>query len=204
MNLVLFHPRVSPPPPSPSDGPCTLEAMQTAHKARQARLAAAVARETDRLRWISDEARQARELSERAERERLAALLAEWARGDDERGRAYRAEKAERDPELRSIATYPSIRKIIVAVAQAYEVSPIDMMSARRTLDVVLPRQIVMYLAKTLTLHSLPAIGRQFGGKDHSTILHGVRKIAARMAVDDAFRGRVEALRAALTEAQAE
>jgi chromosomal replication initiation ATPase DnaA len=178
--------------------------MISAHKARQARLAAAGARETDRLRAIRDEARQARELSDRIERERLAALRAEWARADDERGRAYRAEKAERDPELRSIATYPSIRKIIVAVAQAYEVSPIDMMSARRTMDVVLPRQIAMYLCKVLTLRSLPAIGRQFGGKDHTTILHAVRKIAAHMALDDAFRGRVEALRAALTEAQAE
>ena len=48
----------------------------------------------------------------------------------------------------------------------------------------VRPRQVAMYLAKTLTLRSLPEIGRRFGGRDHTTVLHAVRKIEALVAKD--------------------
>jgi chromosomal replication initiation ATPase DnaA len=166
--------------------------MVAAHKARQARIAEAGAREQDRLRAIRDEAIRVSELKEKAreeaERERFAAILA-----------LSREALALRDAaKVRATVTYPSVRKIIFAVAKAFGVAPIDVMSHRRTYDVVLPRQVAMYLAKTTTLRSLPDIGRQFGGKDHSTILHGVRKIAARMAVDDSFRAKVEALRASV------
>ena len=62
-------------------------------------------------------------------------------------------------------------------VARQYNVSRADLLSSRRTANVVRPRQVAMYLAKTLTLRSLPEIGRRFGGRDHTTVLHAVRKI---------------------------
>jgi hypothetical protein len=72
---------------------------------------------------------------------------------------------------------YPSIRDIQNAVCKHYDVTLIDMLSRRRTADIVKPRQLAMYLCKKLTLHSLPQIGRRFGGKDHTTVLHSVQKM---------------------------
>jgi hypothetical protein len=188
--IKVWRPRSASPAPSlPSDGPRTLEEMVAAHKARRARLSAAGAREKDRLRSIQ-------EWNKKAEQEKIAAIRSEWAKVNEERALAMRAIRTSN--QMPAATTYPSIRKTIIAVAQAYRVPPIDMMSARRTMDVVMPRQVAMYLAKTTTLRSLPDIGRQFGGKDHTTILHAVRKIAARMAVDDAFRAKVEALRSSI------
>ena len=80
-------------------------------------------------------------------------------------------EEAERGPIKLSIKT------IIEMTAQQFGVSPIDITSARRTQNIVVPRQLAMYLAKTFTGRSLPEIGRQFGGRDHTTVLHSVRKI---------------------------
>ena len=69
------------------------------------------------------------------------------------------------------------IEDIQRVVARQYNVSRSDLLSSRRTANVVRPRQVAMYLAKTLTLRSLPEIGRRFGGRDHTTVLHAVRKI---------------------------
>jgi chromosomal replication initiator protein len=52
-----------------------------------------------------------------------------------------------------------------------------DMMSARRAREVARPRQVAMYLAKKLTPRSLPEIGRRFGGRDHTTVMHAVKRI---------------------------
>ncbi len=71
------------------------------------------------------------------------------------------------------------IEEIQKLVASHYNVSRADILSSRRTATVVLPRQIAMYLSKALTLRSLPEIGRRFGGRDHTTVLHAVRKIEA-------------------------
>ncbi|MGY4449335.1 chromosomal replication initiation ATPase DnaA [Bradyrhizobium sp. i1.3.1] len=71
------------------------------------------------------------------------------------------------------------IEDIQRVVARQYNVSRSDLLSSRRTANVVRPRQVAMYLAKTLTLRSLPEIGRRFGGRDHTTVLHAVRKIEA-------------------------
>ncbi len=71
------------------------------------------------------------------------------------------------------------IEEIQKLVATHYNVSRADILSSRRTATVVLPRQIAMYLSKALTLRSLPEIGRRFGGRDHTTVLHAVRKIEA-------------------------
>ncbi len=94
----------------------------------------------------------------------------------------------------------PRIEDIQNIVAQAYGVRRIDINSARRTANVVRPRQVAMYLAKTLTLRSLPEIGRRFGGRDHTTVLHAVRKIEALVAKDIALSEEVESLKRQLQE----
>jgi hypothetical protein len=76
------------------------------------------------------------------------------------------------------------------AVALHYKIERDDLLSHRRTAPVMLPRQVAMYLAKRLTLKSLPEIGRRFGGRDHTTILHAVRKIGGLVKRDMSFSGR--------------
>jgi chromosomal replication initiator protein len=64
----------------------------------------------------------------------------------------------------------------------------------------VRPRQVAMYLAKTLTLRSLPEIGRRFGGRDHTTVLHAVRKIENLVSTDTALAEEIELLKRQLQE----
>ena len=92
------------------------------------------------------------------------------------------------------------IEDIQRVVARQYNVSRSDLLSSRRTANVVRPRQVAMYLAKTLTLRSLPEIGRRFGGRDHTTVLHAVRKIEALVAKDAALSEEVESLKRQLQE----
>ena len=87
------------------------------------------------------------------------------------------------------------IEDIQRVVARQYNVSRSDLLSSRRTANVVRPRQVAMYLAKTLTLRSLPEIGRRFGGRDHTTVLHAVRKIEALVTKDVALSEEVESLK---------
>jgi chromosomal replication initiator protein len=93
------------------------------------------------------------------------------------------------------------VEDILRIVAKHYGVTRSDLLSSRRTANVVRPRQIAMYLAKTLTLRSLPEIGRRFGGRDHTTVLHAVRKIDANVAADNALAEEVEVLKRLLLEA---
>jgi chromosomal replication initiator protein len=92
------------------------------------------------------------------------------------------------------------IEEIQKIVAQHYNVSRSDILSSRRTATVVRPRQIAMYLAKTLTLRSLPEIGRRFGGRDHTTVLHAVRKIEGLVGQDPALNEEVEVLKRRLND----
>jgi chromosomal replication initiator protein len=91
-----------------------------------------------------------------------------------------------------------SIGEIQVAVGEHFGVSPEELLSSTRTLRVAWPRQVAMYLARELTGESLPAIGRQFGGRDHTTVLHAWRRASARIAADDDLRQAVEKLCAEL------
>jgi chromosomal replication initiator protein len=77
------------------------------------------------------------------------------------------------------------IDDILKVVGRHYNVGRADLLSPRRAQAIVRPRQVGMYLAKKLTARSLPEIGRRFGGRDHSTVLHAVRKIEELMASDD-------------------
>jgi chromosomal replication initiator protein len=85
-------------------------------------------------------------------------------------------------------------------VARQYNVSRADLLSSRRTANVVRPRQVAMYLAKTLTLRSLPEIGRRFGGRDHTTVLHAVRKIENLVGNDAMLADEIEVLKRQLQE----
>jgi len=80
-------------------------------------------------------------------------------------------------------------------VASHFNVRVADMHSARRARSVARPRQVAMYLAKQLTSRSLPEIGRKFGGRDHTTVMHAVRKIDELREIDPAFAEDVELLR---------
>src|SRR6516165_4957043 len=92
------------------------------------------------------------------------------------------------------------IEDIQRVVARQYNVSRADLLSSRRTANVVRPRQVAMYLAKTLTLRSLPEIGRRFGGRDHTTVLHAVRKIENLVSTDSALAEEIELLKRQLQE----
>jgi chromosomal replication initiator protein len=85
-------------------------------------------------------------------------------------------------------------------VASHYNISRADILSSRRTANVVRPRQIAMYLSKVLTPRSLPEIGRRFGGRDHTTVLHAVRKIEELVAKDKSLAEVIELLKRILNE----
>ncbi len=78
--------------------------------------------------------------------------------------------------ELVEVKKYPSIRGIQKAVCHVWQVTLTDLCSARRPKEIVEPRQIGMALCRRLTLKSLPEVGRLFGGRDHTTVLHAGRK----------------------------
>ena len=92
------------------------------------------------------------------------------------------------------------IEDIQKRVAIHYNISRADLLSSRRTAAVVMPRQIAMFLAKSLTLRSLPEIGRRFGGRDHTTVLHAVRKIDRLCDANPALKDELEALKRNLQE----
>jgi chromosomal replication initiator protein len=80
-------------------------------------------------------------------------------------------------------------------VARHFNVSKTELLSNRRTRNIVKPRQIAMYLAKVMTPRSLPEIGRRFGGRDHTTVLHAVRKIESLSGTDEKMEQELELLR---------
>ena len=88
-----------------------------------------------------------------------------------------------------------TIEEIQKRVAEHYNIRLADMHSARRARAVARPRQIAMYLAKQLTARSLPEIGRKFGGRDHTTVMHAVRKVEELKSCDNEFCEDVELLR---------
>ena len=91
-----------------------------------------------------------------------------------------------------------TIEVIQTAVERHCKVGHLELISARRTGGIVRPRQIAMYLAKQLTPLSLPMIGRKFGGRDHTTVLHAVRKIEALRTRDKILAGDLDAIQRAI------
>lgn len=92
-----------------------------------------------------------------------------------------------------------SVLDIQRAVANNFEISLIEMLSDRRTNRLVKPRQTAMFIAKSLTTRSLPEIGRRFGGRDHTTVLHAIKRVEEFMAKDEVFAARVAAIKASLS-----
>jgi chromosomal replication initiator protein len=87
-----------------------------------------------------------------------------------------------------------TVDEIQKTVADHFSLKQADLLSERRTRAVARPRQIAMWLCKQHTTRSYPDIGRRFGGRDHTTVLHGVRKVEELMAADDQIARDVEAL----------
>jgi chromosomal replication initiator protein len=92
------------------------------------------------------------------------------------------------------------IEDIQKVVSRHYNVSKNDLLSNRRTRVIVRPRQIAMYLAKALTPRSLPEIGRRFGGRDHTTVLHAVRKVEKMFSDDVKLSHEIELLKRLIME----
>jgi chromosomal replication initiator protein len=88
-----------------------------------------------------------------------------------------------------------TIEEIQKKVAEHYSIRLTDMSSARRARAVARPRQVAMYLAKQLTSRSLPEIGRKFGNRDHTTVMHAVSRVTELMERDGTFAEDVELLR---------
>ena len=106
---------------------------------------------------------------------------------------------------IRDLVRTPDPKKVKIEdvqklVASHFNVSRGDILSARRTASVVRPRQIAMYLSKLLTPRSLPEIGRRFGGRDHTTVLHAVRKITGLVTTDATLSEEIELLKRMLLE----
>jgi chromosomal replication initiation ATPase DnaA len=87
-----------------------------------------------------------------------------------------------------------TIMNIQRAVCEHYKVRKDDLLSVRRTKELALPRQVAMYLCQQHTHNSLPAIGRMFGNRDHTTVLHAVRKITGLLPGDIELDSDIKAI----------
>jgi chromosomal replication initiator protein len=94
----------------------------------------------------------------------------------------------------------PSVKRIATAVAKFFGLKPAALSQATRRRQVSLARSIAVYLCRQLTGQSLQAIGQQFGGRDHSTVLHSIRTIEERMESDEELRRAVSSIKQQLTD----
>ena len=92
-----------------------------------------------------------------------------------------------------------TVEEIVKKVSLHFNIKISDIKSAKRLKAVVLPRQIAMYISRQLTSSSYPEIGDRFGGKDHSTIIHAIRKIEKLMEEDFQLKSTIENLKKELT-----
>ena len=91
-----------------------------------------------------------------------------------------------------------SIERIQKKVSSYYNLSLSDMTSSRRSINIARPRQIAMFLCKELTSYSYPEIGKAFGGKDHTTVLHAVKKIQSMIESDHNLKTHISDLKEAI------
>ncbi|MSU90478.1 chromosomal replication initiator protein DnaA [Rhodobacteraceae bacterium 2CG4] len=96
---------------------------------------------------------------------------------------------------LRASERKVTVEEIIRRVADHYNVRMADLLGPRRARAVSRPRQVAMFLSKQLTTKSLPEIGRRFGGRDHTTVIHAVKKIEELKSIDSQISDEVELLR---------
>ncbi|WP_445148006.1 chromosomal replication initiator protein DnaA [Baekduia sp. Peel2402] len=100
----------------------------------------------------------------------------------------------------RAAAGPPTVERIQELVAEAFDITREELLSASRAARVAWPRQVAMYLTREHTHETLPAIGRQFGGRDHSTVLHACKRAADRIGTDPDAYDAVASITARLTE----
>ncbi|WP_282182188.1 chromosomal replication initiator protein DnaA [Aliiroseovarius marinus] len=99
---------------------------------------------------------------------------------------------------LRASDRKVTVEEIQRKVSEHYNIRLSDLIGPRRVRTIARPRQVAMYLAKHMTSRSLPEIGRRFGGRDHTTVMHGVKRIDELKGVDDQIAEDLELLRRAL------
>ena len=87
-----------------------------------------------------------------------------------------------------------SIDSIIRVVAEYFNISPYDIKGKKRTKSVVLPRQIAMYIARTITDFSTTEIGYEFGGRDHTTVMHSVQRVEGMIQSDIVVNNSIQNL----------
>jgi chromosomal replication initiation ATPase DnaA len=121
--------------------------------------------------------------------------LAQVGRVEDEAWDDSSGERALLTEAISATRSMRGVQVIQQEVADYYSLVPADLKGPRRTRDMVLPRHVAMYLVRTETPASLPVIGDAFGERDHTTVLHAVRKIAALLETDEQLRHEVEVIR---------
>jgi chromosomal replication initiator protein len=144
---------------------------------------------TEVLRWLADHLSAGRELEGAIAR---LEMLAKTRRGALEVGEVAQAFQEQAD------ASRVTVERIAQRVGGFFQVQPGELQSRRRFRNVLLPRQVGMYLARQLTGLSLEQIGAYFGGRDHSTVLHAVRKVEDALEHDAHLSGAVRQLHADL------
>lgn len=112
--------------------------------------------------------------------------------------RAWAAEMMGRIDHFAAPARPPRLVDILHATAARYDIPVNEILSGRRDHRITLARHVGMYLARELTLKSFPEIGRAFGGRDHSTVLHGVRRIEGKLPFDGELAADIAHLRFAV------
>ena len=109
------------------------------------------------------------------------------------------AERLLHDVLMEQAQTVLTIETIQKRVADHFQIRHSDMTSKRRPNNIAIPRQAAMYLARTLTKHSLQEIGDAFGGRDHGTVIHACKAVENMMEQDASMRGSVEFLKTQLS-----
>jgi chromosomal replication initiator protein len=93
-----------------------------------------------------------------------------------------------------------SIENIIRVVAEYFNLSPNDLKGKKKTQNIVSPRQFAMYIAREITDYSTTELGQAFGGRDHTTVMHSIDKIKAKLLIDPALDSTIESLKRAIKE----
>jgi chromosomal replication initiator protein len=95
--------------------------------------------------------------------------------------------------------TFISSEEIIKAVSRYFKIRTTDIKSPKRAKDIAIARQVAMYLCREMTAESFPEIGTHFGGKDHSTVIHAVNKIAGLVLNDSSLQKDIQLIRRSLS-----
>ena len=93
-----------------------------------------------------------------------------------------------------------TVEEVIKVVAGHYKITTEDILSCKKTEDIIFPRQIAMYLSRTITGKSFPEIGKNFGGKDHAVVMYVYKKIEQKLVLDKQLAATVEILKAKITQ----